>query len=157
MTVIARRFAAEPRRTSSETWAAITATICAEDSGAANEFKAVAGTAAALIADEALRQHPLVIEGGGVRVRLYCIYGEAALDDQELNESFLAANPFGGDGWRCHLPCKKTDLGWVTRTLQRRSARFFAYDMNVGLGDTNQDGAAATGNLTINAEAFKKL
>lgn len=156
MTVAARRFAAVPKRTSAETWEAITSTICAEDANATREFRAVAGIAAAMISEEALKEQPLVIEGGGVRVRVYCIYGEAALGDDDINEAFLAANPFAADGWRCHLPCEAGDLKWVSRKLETSSQRFLAYDLSVGLEEAAGK-AQTVGGLRIDAEALKNL
>lgn len=156
MTVMARQFAAEPRRTAAETWGAIIAVACAENQEALALLQAATGVAATLIAEEAFMKRPLVVEGGGVRLRVYCVYGESALLDEDINEAPLASNPFERDGWRCHFPCDSSDLKWVSRKLKEISPSLLTYDVDAEVVP-GSDATPSSAKFTIDLEALGKL
>lgn len=131
MTIVARRFASTPARTSGETWERIVSVISKSESQARRELEAVAGVAASIIADEIPKDVPIVILGNGPRLRVYCAYGEDAVIADDCDESELAWNPTEGD-WRMFLPCAAEDMDWVRDALAHRSTRIRPYEAEGG-------------------------
>jgi len=164
MSVVARRFVASPERTASITWSEITALVCGSDQAAKQEFAKIEGLAGCSIAEEALRDDPLVIAGVGPRLRVYCLYGEDAITGDNRNEDSLSWKPTDG-GWKGYLPCTSEDFDWMSRAVKERSSRFSAYDVAEGLpkeADEPQDAQAqsqgeAKSTATIDAERFRNL
>jgi hypothetical protein len=129
-TVTRRIFRSTPYRDAMDTWLAITNLLLqGQSTSAADEFRAVAGIAASLIADEALKAAPIVVTCEGPRTRIYAIYNEDALGDADAVEDALAYNPLHGD-WAVSLPCFADDLRWVQQALSRHSSRITARDVN---------------------------
>lgn len=149
MTVVARRIAASPERLPTKTWTAISQLVCRDDAMAAAEFKAVEGAAACLIADEALSEHPLVVKGTGPRLRVYCLYGEAAVGGDDKNEATLSWKPTDGD-WTAFLPCAEEDHEAISKLVEAASKKFRVYVKEKGLPDEDDSkSTAATGGLTV--------
>jgi len=157
MSSVARRFAASPERTSSDTWAAITKLICQDDSSAAAEFAKVTGIAACLINDEAFSKNALVMKNKGPRLRIYCLYGNDAIERDQLNEDQLSWRPTAGD-WTVFLPCLTEDFEMIKRAIDRESSKFQIYDVEKGLPEEadakEEDSVAET---AVDWELFKKL
>lgn len=155
MSVYARRFAATPVRTASETWQSIVELISKEGSSARTEVTSVSGVGSCLIADETPADNPIVVSGNGPRLRIYCLYGEDAVVGDDKDESDLAWEPTEGD-WRMRLPCSGEDLDWVQKSLSAKSSRISAYDP---LAEVEEEQAAVSNgtqrSLTINHEVFK--
>lgn len=155
MSVTARRFAARPVRTASATWNAISALLCQSDQTALSEFKSIIGTASSLIADEAMKQEPLVMIGAGPRIRIYCLYDDAAQGD-DVKEDALSSNPTS-ESWTCHLPCMPEDLDWVNRELKRICGKFKAYDAQTGFDEPDEEASGAAPEFKIDAERLRKI
>src|SRR5882724_832289 len=137
--ITARRVVATPTRSVSETWMTIIKMIAPqEDSEARKELEAVAGTASALIADEALKDAAAIIYGNGPRIRIYCLYDDEAISGDNKNENTLAAIPTEGD-WKMSLPCPEEDLEWVQAALTRKSSRITARDLSQSLQQDDGD------------------
>lgn len=157
MTIVARRFAASPARTAGEVWNEIVKLISAEASDARKELYAVSGVISTLIADECPNEVPIVVAGNGPRLRIYCVYGEDAVLEEDCDETPLSWLPTEND-WNMHCPCKTEDLDWVKKQLDRLSRRVFAYD----LSDLNKsfaqtvEGEVSTFDLSVNVEGFKR-
>jgi hypothetical protein len=153
--VIARRIVATPVRSASEVWAVIVNLLTpSAGSDAHAELDAVAGIASVLISDEALRDSPAVVWGNGPRVRLYCLYDDAAITGDAKNENSLPCTPAEGD-WRLSLPCPADDLAWVQNALRQKSQRITARDMAVVApeeGDAANEDPPKT--MTVNEEVF---
>jgi hypothetical protein len=75
-----------------------------------------------MITAEALGTDALVVHGSGPRVRIYCVYGDDALEGDVIDESSLSFVAADGD-WRMLVPCLSEDLAWVERALELRSSR----------------------------------
>lgn len=154
MTVIARRFRANPSRTSSQVWEAVTSLVCGDDDGAKAEFLRVAGVAASLIADEAPRKNPIVIIGAGPRLRMYCLYNEDAIDGEDAKEDPLSWSPTEG-GWKAYLPCPTADVSWVSAALSSKGTEHFeVYDASEGLKKAEETNSF---DLSINEERLRNL
>jgi hypothetical protein len=143
MTTIARAFASIPTRSAAATWQAIADLIAPDpQSVARRDLDAVRGIACSVITDEALRfPSPAVIHGVGPLLRVYGVYGNEALEGEDVNEEPLTFVPTDGD-WHMSLPCPEDDLSWVTKALQERSARIRARVIG---GDVEEDRQAASG------------
>lgn len=122
-TVVARTVAATPQRTASKTWARIVELLAPDaKSDARAELEKVKGVAASSIASEATKSDPFVVYGGGPRVRVYCAFGEDAINGDGVNEEPLAESPMG-TGWQLSIPCPPEDLNWSRNQLEAISAR----------------------------------
>lgn len=153
MTVIARRFASVPERSAVDTWNAIVELIAPDPrSSARSELAAIAGVACSLIASE--MSAPIVVYGSGPRLRIYCVYGDHAIEGDNVSEGALTYVPTEGD-WRMSLPCPEEELEWVQRSL-RSSTRVSVRDEDEDVGDKKSEdrGAHGVGAPTVNLDAF---
>lgn len=133
MTAISRRIITIPARSASEAWKVVVNLITDEiDSEAQRELLEIMGIASSLITDEAMKDAPIVVCGGGPRVRIYCLYGDDAIIGEKANETTLPFSPTDGD-WEMSLPCPAEDLDWVQEALKKRSGRITARDMTTGI------------------------
>lgn len=159
-TVFARRVRATPHRLSSEVWNAIKGLLVSAHNKDANaEFEAFAGMGAYLIEDEVLKDAPLVIHGGGARVRVYCLYGEDAVNGDDANESALPEYPADGD-WQLSVPARKSDLDWIRKNLTSKGiTRISLRESTETVPDVDESKAeqGCTTALKINEETFRKL
>jgi len=122
-TVSARRVASLPERSALATWDKIIDILAPDSSDPARvELTKVGGVAAMLIAAESPKDSPIVLYGGGVRARVYGVFGDDAIAREGLNEQSLGSSGTG-EGWKLSLPCSLDDLTWVRRKLKSLSAR----------------------------------
>jgi hypothetical protein len=131
VTVLARRIASVPRRTSVQTWRAISELLAPADTPARTTLDAATGPAAMLIAEEATRGEPIIVSGGGPQLRIYTLHGEAAMEadlDQELSFSFVPT----ADDWALSLPVGPEDLEAVGAALAAISPRLSVRDATDG-------------------------
>ena len=155
-TVLARRVASTPVRTAAKTWARIVEIIAPDaQSPARKELDKVAGTACASIASEASKEAPMVIWGGGPRVRVYCVFDEDAITQDGVNEAALPKSPTEGD-WRMSVPFLADDVAWSSASLAAASSRISARSVDDEVEDDEPDTAAAKSSLSINLTEFLK-
>lgn len=138
MTVVARTFASVPARSAIETWKAIVELIAPDpQSPARSELDRVQGVSCSIIASE--MRVPIVVHGGGCpRVRIYCVYGDDAIEGEGVRETALSFIPTEGD-WRMSLPCPTEELEWVCASL-RSSARVSARDEDEPVAEEAREG-----------------
>src|ERR1700682_663609 len=154
-TVLARRVASTPVRTAVETWARIVEIIAPDpQSQARKELAKVAGTACASIASEATKEAPMVIWGGGPRVRVYCVFDEDAITQDGVNEDALPKSPTEGD-WRMSIPFLTEDVAWSGASLAAASSRVSARSVDDDVAD-EEPLAASAAPLSINLAEFLK-
>ena len=152
-TVTSRKFRSTPYRDAIHTWAAIVDLLTrSNQSNSKRELEAVAGIAASCIADQALKDAPIIISCDGPRTRIYCLYDEEAIEGSDAKEEALGFDPLKGD-WRLSLPCDKDDLSWVQSALKKHSSRISARDLAVGIADQAENSTSAK-ELTINIKGF---
>jgi len=156
MSIVARRIRSTPVRSAMDTWKLVTALISRHGSGAREELERVAGVAASLIADEAPREAPIVVAGCGPRLRIYCLFGEDAIVDDNSDEADLTWNPTEDD-WKMWLPSSSEDIDWVKATLAKHAKRILAYDLDKkeAVGEAAEH-AGRRSELSVNVEAFRK-
>jgi hypothetical protein len=110
VTVIARRLASVPRRSSVETWQQLVDLVSAEGSPARAELSSITSVASMLIAEEYTRTAPVTISGGGPLVRVYTLHGQDAIDHDLDDEAELAFDPTAGASWLLSLPATGADV-----------------------------------------------
>jgi hypothetical protein len=149
--VINRYVKASPTRTSSETWAAIKTMLVGSDLNAKIEFEKVTGVISAHIGEEKLKNHPLILTGGGPRVRIFCHYGDDAIEI-DSNESLIKDYDFKTD-WKILVPVESGDE-WVRDELANRSHRFQVYEADDGYMGEH---VAKSEEMEIDLEGLAKL
>jgi hypothetical protein len=155
-TVLARRVASTPVRTAVETWARIVEIVAPDpESPARKELAKVAGTACSSIASEAPKEAPMVIWGGGPRVRVYCVFDEDAITQDGVNEDALPKSPTQGD-WRMSIPFLADDVAWSGASLAAASSRVSARSVDDEIEEEDEPAAASKSPLNLNLAEFLK-
>jgi len=155
-TVLARRVASTPVRTAAQTWARI-AEILAPDaeSAARRELANAAGVACASISSEATKDAPIVVWGGGPRVRIYCIFDEDAITQDGVNEDALPRSPTEG-AWQMSIPCQPEDVKWSHAKLASVSSKISARSFDEDVEDDQPVAAASAPSIGVNLGEFLK-
>lgn len=153
MTVVARRIASIPVRLASDTWLRVISLVAPTNTVAQDELRRVTGIASSLITREAMKDSPIVVTGDGPRIRVYCVYGEDAVEGSGVNESPLADSPAETSTWAVSLPCPADDLPWVQASLKRHSTRITARDMADRAPSESQE-ESSTSRASINLDSF---
>lgn len=126
---VRRDISSIPQRSAQKTWAAIINLITGTDSREAAQLSAAAGVMASIITDEHPGSSPLVVEGVGPQLRLYCRYAMSAVEEGDVVDA-LNWNPTAGD-WTMHVPCDSDNLAWVAASLAKTSPRIKPFDFAV--------------------------
>lgn len=156
MTVVVRRVVSSPVRTATETWGVITNILAPKDGTARRELSKIAGVACSLIASEAPTNDAMVIWGNGPRVRVYCLFGDAAISGEDKSEDALATCPTEND-WSISLPCPPEDLAWVQKELAGQSTRISARKLGDAVPDEEQQSdpdSKSNSKSAVNEDAF---
>jgi len=143
--VVARRIRSTPERTASDVWDFITSLVCQDDDAARSQFLKVSGVCASIIADGYPKTAPVVITGDGPRLRIYCLYGDDAIDDSKASEAGLSWRPTESGDWIVHLPCASGDIEWVEKLAQQASSSFKIYDLSTGLSEDVKKATSLSG------------
>jgi hypothetical protein len=123
---IRRDITSIPVRSASETWDAITALVTGKGSVDIAQLKTAGSVIASLITDEFPAQSPLILQGSGPQLRIYCSYGFKAIEDGKDVDA-LTFNPTEGN-WTLDVPCDAANLGWVRDAL-KATPRIKAFDL----------------------------
>ena len=156
MSTIARRIRATPERPATEAWEVIVGLISEPGSAARKELDAVSGIASCLIADETPKDSPILVAGVGPRLRIYCLYDEAAVTGEDADETALSWNPTDGN-WKMWFPAAREDLDWVQRELAKRGSRIVAYELEKGEPEGEAARPEGRQAIAVNVEVFKNL
>ena len=155
-TVLARRVASTPVRSAAQTWAKIVEIIAPDQQGVAHkELVKAAGVACAAIAAEATKDAPIVVWGGGPRVRVYCVFDEDAITQDGLNEDALPKSPTEGD-WHMSIPCLPEDMTWSKANLAAATNKISARSMEEDIEDEQTAPAEVAPSIGINLAEFLK-
>lgn len=147
--VLARRIASTPVRTVAETWAKMVELLAPDSNSPARaELARAAGVACSSISSEAAKDAAVVIWGGGPRVRLYCLFDDDAITQDDVNEAALPSPPTEGD-WKMSIPCLPEDVKWSAANLGagRISARSMEDDVDEDVAKTDVSPASMSINL----------
>jgi hypothetical protein len=155
VSVVARRVASVPRRTSVETWQRVVELVTAPDSDARVELEGVTSVAATLIADEHTKTAPITIAGGGPLVRVYTLHGDDAIEADLDDEDEFAFNPTAGNSWLLSLPATGSDLV-AAESLLSGAPHVEAHDPNTTERSNEERAKAATGDLVLDLEELTR-
>ncbi len=145
---IRRDISSIPERSASETWQRIIDLVTGSDSKDAQQLKAAAGVMASIITDEHPAARPILLEGVGPQLRIYCRYGMGAVEDGTSVDS-LNWNPTAGD-WTMHIPCDAENIDWVRKSLSSTSPRIKVFDVkDEERGEDEAEQAAAKGEIVV--------
>lgn len=155
-TVIARNVSSTPTRAVTQTWAKIVELVAPDtNSPARKELDLAAGIACSSISSEAIKDAPIVVWGGGPRVRVYCLFDEDAITQDDVNEDPLPKSPTEGD-WKMSIPCLPEDLAWSKAKLASVTSRITARSKEEDVADEEPKAAAAAHSMSINLSEFMK-
>ncbi|WP_406345328.1 hypothetical protein [Streptomyces sp. NBC_00648] len=153
MSVIARRIASVPHRTSSQTWQAIVDLLAPDRGPARTALLAVAGPCSVTIAEEHTSSAAIVVlPATGPRIRIRTVHGGDALDAAQ-GETPLSSCPLEQPGWHLSLPCAEDDLDELRAALAAHpqiSVRVLDDDVP---DDTQADARASR--IVINTDELK--
>ena len=125
---IRRDISSIPHRSAGETWERIVGLVTGRESRDTNQLRAAAGVMGSIITDEHPSASPIMIEGVGPQLRIYCRYGMRAVEEGAAVDP-LTWNPTAGD-WTMHVPCDAGNLDWVKTSLSRTSPRIKVFDID---------------------------
>lgn len=157
MSVIVRRVAASPARTGSQAWDVIRGLLFWGWKKPPS-LAELAGPAASSIAEGVPEAAPFVLVGAGLRVRVYCLYDEAAIEGDDANEAPVELEGNRAD-WTLWLPCHADDLEWVEDVLATHP-RVTAYDAALGLpkeASEARETSRVSGGFEIDTDLFNDL
>lgn len=157
-TVLARRVASSPIRTAAQTWAKIVEIIAPDpQSPARRELAKAEGVACASISSEATKNAAIVIWGNGPRVRVYCVFDEDAITQDDVNEDALPKLATEGE-WRMSIPCLQDDVKWCSGNLAATTTKISARSLEDEVEDDGDQTVAAKAapTMAINMQEFMK-
>lgn len=117
-----------PYQSASETWTQILSLITGSDSCDVNQVMSAGSVMGSIITDEHLAHRPLIIEGVGPQLRVYCRHGMKAIEEGGDVDP-LTWNPTAGD-WTMHVPCDSENIAWVRASLSTSSPRIKVFDVD---------------------------
>jgi hypothetical protein len=143
---IRRDISSIPLRSASETWDRFVELISGTGALDLDQLKAAGGVIASIIADELLAERPLLLEGVGPQLRVYCRYGPEAIQEG-IGVDALTWTPTAGE-WILHVPCDAENLNWVRAALAKTSPRVKVFD--TAEADRGEDEKAPSAPIEVN-------
>lgn len=139
---VRRDISSIPHRSASETWQRIIDLITGADSKDTQHLDDATGVMGSIITDEHPAGRPILVEGVGAQLRIYCTYGMRAIEDGSAVDP-LTWNPTAGE-WTMHVPCDNENLEWVKASLAKTSPRIRAFDVEQEERSEENGAGAAT-------------
>lgn len=126
-----------PQRSAGETWQHIIDLVTGRESKDIQQLQGAAGVMGSIITDEHPAKRPIMVDGVGPQLRIYCRYGMKAIEEEGTVDS-LTWNPTAGD-WIMHVPCDAENISWVKDSLSETSPRLKVFDVDkTDRSDENQ-------------------
>ncbi len=149
---VRRDISSIPFQSATATWARILDLVTKPGSRDAGQLKAANGVMGSIIADEHPGARPILLEGVGPQLRIYCRYGMKAVEEGGAVDA-LTWNPTAGD-WTMHVPCDAQNMSWVRESLARTSPRIKVFDVAEAQRAEEEDAAAkpASADLVVDWE-----
>lgn len=134
---VRRDVSAIPQRSAQQTWLQIIDLVTGADSRDKDQLTGASGVMASIITDEHPASSPILLQGVGAQLRVYCRYAMKAVEEGDAVDA-LNWNPTAGD-WTMRVPCDSDNLSWVTSALAKTSPRITPYDMAKGLDEDKEE------------------
>lgn len=145
---IRRDISSIPDRSASETWQRIIDLVTGNGSKDTQQLKAAAGVMGSIITDEHPAARPILVEGVGPQLRIYCCYGVNAIENGGKVDP-LNWNPTKGD-WTMHVPCDAENIDWVRKSLAGTSPRIRVFDVkDEDRAEDEQEETAAKSEIVV--------
>ena len=154
MTIVARRVASVPVRSSVETWNRMVELLTPPGSGARSELAGITSLAAMLISEEYTSHSPVTIEGSGALVLIYTLHGRDAIDHDLEDEESFAFDPTAGASWKLSLPACGADLE-LARDALKSAPHLDVREIGVDVHD-GPPSAAPKATLTIDLDSLDR-
>jgi len=138
---VRRDISSIPHHSASETWQRIVDLVTGKGSKEVDQLKAAAGVMGSIITDEHPATRPIILDGVGPQLRLYCRYGMNGIEAGSAVDP-LTWNPTAGD-WTMHVPCDAENIGWVKASLAKTAPRINVFDVAEGHRAEDEGGPAA--------------
>src|SRR5437867_6870361 len=116
-----------PHRSASETWQRIVDLVIGPKSQDVQQLNNASGVMGSIITDEHPSTRPILLEGVGPQLRIYCRYGLKAVEEGSSVDA-LTWNPTAGN-WTMHVPCDSDNIEWVRASLGKTSPRINVFDV----------------------------
>jgi hypothetical protein len=139
-----------PLQSAGATWNRIIELVIGAGSEDVPQLRDAAGVMGSIITDELPAQRAIIVEGVGPQLRIYCRFGEKAVEAGDAVDA-LTWNPTAGD-WAMHVPCDAENMDWVKRSLAKTSPRIKVFDVAEEDRAEEEDAAVAassTNTLTV--------
>jgi hypothetical protein len=148
---VRRDISSIPHRSASETWQRILDLVTGDRSKDAQQLSAAGGVMGSIITDEHPASRPVILEGVGPQLRLYCRYGMSAIEAGNAVDA-LTWNPTAGD-WTMHVPCDAENIGWVKALLAAAAPRIKVFDVaEADRAEEEEGGSAARAGAEITVD-----
>jgi hypothetical protein len=144
---IRRDISSVPLRTALETWDRFVQLVSGPGALYLDELKTAGPVIATIIGDELLSERPLLLEGVGPQLRVYCRYGAEAIQEG-ADVDPLTWTPTAGD-WTLHVPCDAENLAWVKAALAK-TPRIKVFDTTEAADRFEVDKAADSAPIEVN-------
>lgn len=99
---------------------------------------------------------PIVVYGSGPRVRIYCLFNDAAMEGDKAAEGELAFTATDGN-WNMSIPSPKSDLDWTRTALKAKSSRITVRDEEDKVEDAESTNEKSSSSLTLDKKDFLRL
>jgi hypothetical protein len=137
-----------PERSAGETWQRIIELVTGGGSEDVEQLRNAAGVMGSIITDEHPARRPIMVEGVGPQLRVYCRYGMKAVEEGRKVDP-LTWNPTAGD-WTMHVPCDAENIDWVKESLTKTSRRIKVFDVDeADRADDGDHESAVKGDKTL--------
>src|ERR1700683_4898200 len=140
---VRRDISSVPFRPAGDTWQQIIDLVTGKGSRDVQQLKAATGVMGSIITDEHPASRPILLEGVGPQLRVYCRYGLKAVEEAGRVDS-LTWNPTAGD-WTMHVPCDDENIDWVKKSLAETSPRIKVFDVAEEERAEEEEAVAAKG------------
>ncbi len=147
---VRRNVSSIPHRSAAETWQRIVELVTGAQSKDTQQLESAGGVMGSIITDEYPASCPILLEGVGPQLRIYCRYGLKAVEEGDPVDP-LTWNATAGD-WTMRVPCDAENIEWVRASLAKTSPRIKVFD--VAEAERAQDNqptvaAKATGPIVV--------
>ncbi len=102
-----------------------------------------------------MKDYAIISVGSGDQVRIYCIYDEDALVEENANETALAFDATSKD-WKVSIPAEIEDVDWCKAELSKLSNRITVRKKTESFESDGEEKSSSSSTLKIDLGQFLK-
>ena len=156
MSIIIRKIASSPKNNASKTWDIITEIVCHKSLDHRKEFLKVKGGVCSVISEKTPKDRPIIIRGNGPLLRIYCLYGDDAVDSEEVSEDVLNWNPLSKN-WIVYVPCPKSEIDGLQSFFKNQCENFLVYDSEDSISFQGDESVYQNSGIQIDENLLRGL